>query len=119
MTFEELIAQARRTVREVHIVDIETRMPDALFADVREIDEWNSGHIPGAVHLPLSLIDVLANPRSPDASPQITDRREQPIVIYCQLGKRSLIAGKTLQDFGYRYVVSLKGGYFAWKMHRS
>ena len=118
MNLEELMAEARKTVREMHIVDIEVRMPNALFADVREIDEWNGGHIPGALHLPLSLLEALADPKSPDASPQITERREEAVVVYCQFGKRSLIAGKTLQDLGYRYVVSLKGGYFAWKMRR-
>ncbi len=118
MNFQELIEQARKTVREMHTVDIETSMPRALYADVREIEEWNSGHIPGALHLPLSLLELLADPRSEDASPEITQRREAPIVVYCEFGKRSLIAGKTLQDLGYRYVVSLKGGYFAWKMQR-
>ena len=118
MNFEALISAARKTVREMHLVDIQARMPNALFADVREIDEWNEGHIPGALHLPLSLLDVLADPNSPDASPEITERRDGPVVVYCQFGKRSLIAGRTLQGLGYRYVVSLKGGYFAWKLHR-
>ena len=118
MTFQEMVEEARKSVREMHALDIEANMPDALYADVREIEEWNEGHIPGAIHVPLSSLDSLADPNSGDATPEITQRQDAPIVVYCELGKRSLLAGKTLQELGYRNVVSLKGGYSAWKMQR-
>ena len=118
MTFQELVEEARKTVREMHAAEIEAHMPDALFADVREIDEWNEGHIPDAIHVPLSKIDTLADPNSMDSTSKITQRRDEPIVVYCEVGRRSLLAGKTLQELGYTNVVSLKGGYSLWKMRR-
>ena len=118
MTFQELVEEARKTVREMHAAEIKTQMPDALFADVREIDEWNEGHIPGAIHVPLSIIETLADPNAADSTSEITRRREEPIVVYCEVGRRSLLAGKTLQELGYTNVVSLKGGYSLWKMQR-
>jgi sulfur-carrier protein adenylyltransferase/sulfurtransferase len=118
MTFQELVEEARKSVREMHARDIEASMPDALYADVREIDEWNEGHIPGAIHVPLSALDSLADPSSSGARPEITQRQNAPIVVYCELGRRSLLAGKMLQELGYGNVVSLKGGYSAWKIQR-
>ena len=118
MTFQEMVEEARKSVREMHARDIEANMPDALYADVREIEEWDEGHIPGAIHVPLSRLDSLADPNSSHAAAEITRHRDAPIVVYCELGKRSLLAGKALQELGYCNVVSLKGGYHAWKMHR-
>lgn len=72
----------------------------ALLVDVREDDEWESGHLPGAVHYPLSgLLDAL--PELPD---------NEHYVFYCAHGQRSLFAAKLFQDAGYRNVFSLAGG---------
>jgi len=118
MTFRELLEEARQTVREIEHAQIEAEMPDALFVDVRETDEWESGHIPGARHLPLGSLEASADPQSPSAAPALIARRDDPIVVYCGVGQRSLIAGKVLRDLGYQNVASLKGGYSAWKLRR-
>ena len=74
--------------------------PDALLVDVREDEEWAAGHLPGAVHYPLSgLLETL--PELP-----VSDH----YVFYCAHGQRSLFAAKLFQDAGYRDVFSLAGG---------
>ena len=64
--------------------------PDAILADVREADEYASGHIPGAVSLPLSALPGTALPR---------DKR---IFLYCLRGARSKKAERILKRMGYQ-----------------
>ena len=64
-----------------------------LFVDVREQDEWDEGHIPGAVHLPRGYLESRIESAAPD--------RAQPIVVYCAGGSRSAFAAKTLEELGY------------------
>ncbi len=74
--------------------------PGALLVDVREEHEWASGHLPGAVHYPLSgLLEGL---------PELPDSKHY--VFYCAHGQRSLFAAKLFQDAGYSDVYSLAGG---------
>lgn len=77
----------------------------ALLIDVREIDEWNNGHIAHASHWPLSKLRDGSLPDLP---------KNQEIVLYCQRGIRSLTAAQLLLSAGYMDVKSLKGGFDAW-----
>lgn len=115
ITSEEMLEQARATVPEKSPAQIKAEVKGVLFADVRESDEWEQGHIAGAVHLPRGFLEFFADPQSPNAKPEVTAHLGEPIVVYCSAGRRSLLAAKTLQALGYRDVVSLKGGYKAWK----
>lgn len=72
--------------------------------DVRTPSEWQSGHIAGAVHLPLT--DILEKNFS---LPQ-----DQEIVVCCGTGYRANIAASFLKQAGYSKVYSLAGGTFAW-----
>lgn len=88
-----------------------------LLLDVREQEEWNDGHIPGAVHAPRGLLEWYADPVSAQARPEITALRgadQTHIVVYCTGGGRSLLAGQTLQRMGYANVASIGGGFEAW-----
>lgn len=79
---------------------------DAItLVDVRAIDEWDAGHIPGARHAPLGrLTDVL---------PQLAGARR--VVMQCQGGGRSAIAASLAQLHGIGSVVNLRGGFQAWQ----
>lgn len=76
-----------------------------LVLDVRTPGEWQAGHLPGAVHLP--LVDILAG-KTGGLDPA------QEIVVQCGSGYRSNIAGSYLQQHGFGKVHSLAGGAFAW-----
>ena len=78
---------------------------EVILIDVREIDEWNAGHINGARHVALS---GLAQGRFPDLP---TDCE---IILYCQKGVRSLQAAQILKVQGYTNISSMSGGYEAW-----
>lgn len=63
--------------------------PDAVLLDVRETDEFRSGHIPGAVNVPLSRIDDIDIPK------------DRPLYVYCLRGTRSRKAVSILKRMGY------------------
>lgn len=73
---------------------------DALLVDVREDHEWATGHLPGAVHYPLSAL-VEGLPKLPES---------KRYVFYCAHGQRSLFAARLFRNAGYPNVASLAGG---------
>jgi rhodanese-related sulfurtransferase len=77
-----------------------------LLIDVREDREWQSGHLPNAVHIGKGVIER-------DIETAVTDKNTT-IVLYCGGGFRSALAGDMLQLMGYSDVLSLAGGYTAW-----
>jgi sulfur-carrier protein adenylyltransferase/sulfurtransferase len=107
-TFQEMLLEARRTVPEVSPESVAPQLSGPLapvLLDVREPDETAEGHLPGAVLLPRGQLELQVQRLVP---------RDRPVVVYCQSGPRSLLAGRTLQQLGYGQVVSLAGGYGRW-----
>jgi molybdopterin/thiamine biosynthesis adenylyltransferase/rhodanese-related sulfurtransferase len=84
-----------------------TQDQDFILVDVREKNEWNEGHIPGAIHVPRGYLELQIEEAVPDKS--------KKVVLYCAGGVRSLMAGNTLQQMGYEDVVSMAGGFGQWK----
>ncbi|MBV8982195.1 MAG: rhodanese-like domain-containing protein [Acidimicrobiia bacterium] len=76
----------------------------AILLDVREPDEWEAGHSPDAVHVPLAALA---------ASIDRLDK-DQPIVTVCRVGGRSERAAAALLQRGYD-AVNLAGGMQAWQ----
>jgi rhodanese-related sulfurtransferase len=76
---------------------------DAVVLDVREPDEWEGGHIPGALHIPLS--DV------PGRLGELPESGE--VVVVCRSGGRSARATSWLNQNGYE-AINLEGGMGAW-----
>jgi hydroxyacylglutathione hydrolase len=77
----------------------------ALVLDVREPDEYGAGHVPGALHVPLGDL-----PGRADALP-----KDRPAVVYCGIGERSATAASLLERAGAGEIISVKGGFRAWK----
>jgi molybdopterin/thiamine biosynthesis adenylyltransferase/rhodanese-related sulfurtransferase len=94
-------------VREALARQKESEGQDIVLVDVREKHEWNEGHIPGAIHVPRGFLELQVEEAVPDKS--------KTVVLYCAGGVRSLIAGSTLQQMGYKDVVSMSGGFGQWK----
>jgi sulfur-carrier protein adenylyltransferase/sulfurtransferase len=106
-SFRELLKQTKSEIREIQPADAEPRVGDATFLDVRELDEFQQGMIPGAVFIPRGHLESQVENKIPD--------RDAPVVVYCAGGTRSAFAAKTLQDLGYTDVVSMAGGFGRWK----
>lgn len=75
---------------------------DVVIIDVRGSDEFDTGHIKGAINVPLSKID------------EITYEKDQYIIVYCASGMRSSNAAQILVDLGYENVYNLDGGLINW-----
>lgn len=79
---------------------------DVIILDVRTQQEFNTGHIPGAVLLPYNLLRYQIKDLVPD--------KGQTIVVYCQAGRRSRIAADALIEMGYTSVYDI-GGIVNWE----
>ena len=99
--------QGARSARSIPRPRPRRALGDSTFLDVRELDEFEQGMIPGSVFIPRGHLESQAENKLPD--------RDTPIVIYCAGGNRSAFAAKTLQDLGYSDVVSMAGGFGRWK----
>lgn len=73
----------------------------AAVLDVRGINEWKEGHIPGAIHIPLGYLKQRARELP----------KEGPVVVHCQSGGRSPIAISVLRQLGFTDLRNLTGGY--------
>lgn len=81
--------------------------------DVREPDEYASGHVPGARSFPRGFLEVRADREHPKRDPWLADRSRR-LVLYCGGGHRSALAAATLQEMGFRHVVSVAEGFAGW-----
>jgi sulfur-carrier protein adenylyltransferase/sulfurtransferase len=108
-SFRDLLAQAKSQIREVdtETADQVRSNPGVVLLDVREPDEYDLGALPGAVHIPRGHLESQVESRVP--------AKDTPLVVYCAGGVRSAFAAKTLQELGYRDVVSVAGGFGKWK----
>jgi molybdopterin/thiamine biosynthesis adenylyltransferase/rhodanese-related sulfurtransferase len=106
-SFRELLNQTKGQIEEITPAEAEGRIGAATFLDVRELDEFEQGIIPGAVFIPRGHLESQAESK--------LTQRETPIVVYCAGGTRSAFAAKTLHDLGYTDVVSMAGGFSRWK----
>ena len=89
---------------EITVSDLALEISDnAWVLDVREIDEWNNGHVPTAHHIPLNSV-----PDQIDALP-----REGRIFVICASGGRSMTAADFLVGHGFD-AVSVGGGTNGW-----
>lgn len=107
-TAQQLIADAKQVVPEITVSELRDRTSagaSVTLVDVRELNEWNLGHIPGAVHIGRGVLESSVEQRIP---------REDTVVLYCQSGNRSALAGYTMQQMGYANVSSLAGGWRDW-----
>src|SRR5580692_6458822 len=105
-SYRELLQEARERIVEVDGREAQA-IDDAVWIDVREQDEWDEGHIPGAIHIPRGNLESRIEAAVPD--------RSRPLVVYCASGSRSVFASDTLAELGFEQPVSLAGGYTDWK----
>lgn len=109
-TLQDLLAAARRSVEELDPGHASAELEGAkapLLLDVREPDEWESGHLPGAVHVARGLLELRID--------AIESDRSRRILLYCAGGGRSLLAAEALQRMGFTSVASMAGGMKRWK----
>jgi molybdopterin/thiamine biosynthesis adenylyltransferase/rhodanese-related sulfurtransferase len=105
----EVIRQIKQQVEEVDPAEVSEHLGNGVtLIDVRESEEWDRGHIPGAKHVPRGYLESRIEGAQPD--------RDARIVLYCASGQRSALAAHTLKSMlGYTDVASMTGGITLWK----
>ena len=106
----DYIRQIRSQVDEVDPAEVSEHLGNGIVVvDVRETEEWDAGHIPGAKHVPRGYLES----RIEGA---VGADRDQRVILYCASGQRSALAAHTLShELGYENVASMTGGITLWK----
>lgn len=103
------IRQRLSGVRDVGPVEA-TRMlshDNARMVDMREDKEYREGHIINAIHVPAGKQDNFTG--------KLEKYRNQPLIVYCRSGQRSIAVCSKLRKQGFESVYNLKGGVLAWQ----
>ncbi|MBQ9460864.1 MAG: rhodanese-like domain-containing protein [Clostridia bacterium] len=90
-----------RQISQSEAMDIMNNEKGIIILDVRTLDEFNAGHIPGAICVPNENIGTSDVPQLPDKS--------QKILVYCRSGRRSKEAAGKLADIGYTNILEFGG----------
>jgi hydroxyacylglutathione hydrolase len=103
--FSEFAGRGGEGVPQISVDELRTMLPSngLTVIDVRNDNEWNEGHIPSALHIPLGQLAERIDEIPAD----------KPIVVHCQGGGRSAIAASVMQKLGRKNVANLTGGYRA------
>lgn len=78
-----------------------------LVLDVRSKEEYDTGHVPGAVHIPYGELSSRLS--------ELPGGEGQEIVVYCEVGGRAAVATKVLENAGYSEVRNLEGHMQQWR----
>ena len=107
--FEKLVAEAKKKITEISPQDAATKLKsgEAVIVDVRDKDEWDEGHIPGALHMSRGTIELDIEEKVPDTNAMI--------ICHCGGGGRGALATESLQKMGYKNARNMSGGFKAWK----
>ncbi|KTC79527.1 rhodanese-like domain-containing protein [Legionella sp. PATHC035] len=107
--FLTLIAETKKHIKEITPKalkeKIESKEPMFLI-DVRELNEWETGYIPTAIHLSKGIIERDIEKKIPNLNDQV--------VVYCSGGFRCALVADNLQKMGYTQVYSLDTGLQGW-----
>ncbi len=107
--YQKLVTDAKKHVIEISPQDAAAKLNsgEAVIVDVRDRDEWDEGHIPGATHMSRGTIELDIEEKVPDTNAMI--------ICHCGGGGRGALATESLQKMGYKNVRNMAGGFKAWK----
>ena len=109
---DKTMAQMVSEVKPISTLEmsVETFHPisnDAVIIDVRTDEEYNSGHVPNARHIPLNVLQSQLSTLSQDLN--------QAIYFICASGVRSAKAAQMAHAHGYTKAINIKDGTYGWR----
>jgi rhodanese-related sulfurtransferase len=108
--FRALVAEANAHTKHIDAKELGRLIADHadyVLIDVRETEEWTTGHAAGAQHIARGVLEARIEAAVPG--------KEKRVILYCAGGNRSALAAESLQRMGYSNVYSLDGGMAAYK----
>jgi rhodanese-related sulfurtransferase len=97
--------QGGATITPTSLVNLVNR-EGALLVDIRDTKEFGSGHIAGAVSMPVSSIDARIG--------ELESYKDKPVVLVCKMGQHASATGRKLKALGFDNVRRLSGGMAEW-----
>ena len=120
LRYADLLAAARSRVRELMPWDLGELLAGEhppLVIDVREPYEVARLRIAGSIHVPRGVLEQACEWDFDETVPALAAGREQPLVVVCRSGLRSLLAADAMLSLGFTSVASLKAGLRGWNDH--
>ena len=113
---KDMVEEAARSVEAISAATLKEgldRDEVDVVVDVREPNEWEQGHVPGAMNVPRGMLELRADPESPVTEPALSADKDARVVVYCLKapGARSLFAAQTLGKMGYSNVAAMRGSF--------
>jgi rhodanese-related sulfurtransferase len=109
-TPHDLVLAAKQTVQELSIDNAPAAIAQGdVLIDVRESEEFQAGHLPGAIHMSRGMLEFKLA-----ANPQLQSR-DLKITLYCKTSGRAALCALSLKEMGYVNVRSIAGGFDAWQ----
>ena len=93
------------SIQTISVGELRERLNEVTLVDVRQLSEWNAGHIPNAIHFEGGRV----------AWDDLPFSHEKPLAIQCASGVRSMSVSSVLRRRGYHNVIQVEGGLNKWK----
>jgi rhodanese-related sulfurtransferase len=109
-TVAQLLDEAASRIAFMSMDEVRERIATGggiVVLDIRERDQYDAGHIPGARHVPRGQLELRIDQALPDPTVRV--------VTCCEFGKISTLAADTLRTMGYVRAVALDGGMKGWR----
>ena len=97
--------QGGAAITPTNLVNLVNR-EGAMLVDIRDTKEFSSGHIAGAVSMPVSSIDSRIG--------ELESHKDKPVVLVCKMGQHASATGRKLKALGFENVRRLSGGMAEW-----
>ena len=108
-TAHDLVVEAKQTIQEISIDQaVKAIQTCDVLIDVREAEEYSSGHLPGAMHMSRGMLEFKM------AGIPKLQQRDLSIVLYCKTSGRAALCAQSLAHMGYTHIQSIAGGIDAW-----
>src|SRR5690242_8927166 len=114
-TIEQMLADARGRIERYEPRDAHAALlSGAALVDTRDSDtRRRDGVVPGALHIPRTVLEWRVDPTSPWRNEHL-DATTQTVIVLCDHGYSSSLAAATLVDLGVPHVGDVVGGFDAW-----
>lgn len=99
---QESASMGYQQIKAVEAKEMMEEVDDFIILDVREQEEYDEGHIQGAILLPVGMIDE-------DTAMGVIPAKDTVVLVYCRSGNRSKTAAAALAELGYTQVYEFGG----------
>ena len=97
--------QGGAAITPTNLVNLVNR-EGAMLMDIRDTKEYSSGHIAGALSMPIASIDARIG--------ELESYKDKPVVLVCKMGQHASATGRKLKALGFENVRRLSGGMSEW-----